>query len=125
MSAMSDDLSRVQEIHDIITHTQEQLRSLEFTKERFEKPESDSDDLIAEGLMNRVFRVTEEAGRMSPEAAGAYGFDTRGARGVRNRFAHVYGEVDRGIVWEVIENDFPNLLESCARYCEDKGVDLG
>ena len=65
MNAKRDDLSRLQEIHDIILQTKRQLRALEFTRSRFCDPDNDEDDLIAEGIMNRVLRVTEEVGRLS------------------------------------------------------------
>ena len=74
--------------------------------------------------MNRVLRVTEEAGRIDDAVAAKHGFDTSGARGVRNRLAHVYGDVDREIIWQVIEQDFEALLDACQSYCDDEGVEL-
>lgn len=124
MNAKSSDLARVQEIWDVIQQTKQQIEELGFTKDRFLAPSNSVDDLIAEGIMNRVFRITEETGAVSAEAEQRYGFETRGASGVRNRLAHAYGEVDRTIVWEVIENDLDELLESCRRFAEDVGVDL-
>lgn len=47
MNAKRDDLSRLQEIHDIILQTKRQLRALEFTRSRFCDPDNDEDDLIA------------------------------------------------------------------------------
>ena len=124
MSAKSSDLGRIQEIYDLVRQTWAQIDSLGFTKERFLNPPNDADDLIAEGLMNRVFRITEEAGKISEEVAARYGFDTRGASGVCNRLAHAYMEVDREIVWSVLEDDCPALLAACAAYCDDMGIDL-
>ncbi len=98
MNARSSDLSRIQEVYDVIMQTQEQLMSLEFTEERFLAPADDNDDLLAEGFMNRVLRVTEELGHIDDSVAEKYGFDTHGAKGVRNRLAHVYGKVDRAII---------------------------
>ena len=102
MSAKPNDLGRIQEIFDVVTQTQRQMSELRFTRERFLYPVSTEDDLISEGIINRVLRVAEEAGRISDEVSRAYEFDTRGAAGVRNRLAHAYGEVDREILWEVI-----------------------
>lgn len=124
MSAKKDDLSRIAEIYSVITETQRQMKILSFDRARFMNPECDRDDLIAEGILNRVLRVTEEAGRMSDDVAVRYGFDRRGVSGVRNRLAHAYGDVDRAIIWDVITEDFPQLLRACASYCEDNGVDL-
>ena len=100
MSAKSTDLARVQEVYDVVRQTQEQMRKLVFTKERFLNPTNDVDDLIAEGLMNRAFRITEEAGKISADVAARYGFDTRGgsrdylagaARGLRRTACGVPG----------------------------------
>ena len=41
-----------------------------------------------------------------------------------NRLAHAYGDVDREIIWQVIDSDFDVLLAACQKYCEDVGVDL-
>lgn len=124
MNAKSNDLGRIQEIFDVVTQTQRQIGELGFTRERFLYPTSTEDDLISEGIINRVLRVAEEAGRISDEVSRTYGFDTRGAAGVRNRLAHAYGEVDREILWEVISRDFDELLSSCRTYCDDKGIEL-
>ena len=125
MNARSDDLSRLQEIYDVVMQTKRQMSALGFTKDRFVAPATDADDLIAEGIMNRVLRVTEEAGKRSEDIAVEYGFDRHAVTGVRNRLAHAYGEVDRDIIWSVVTEVFDALLEACIRYCEDKGFDLG
>ena len=124
MSAKSTDLGRVQEIYDIITQTKRQINAIGLTKGAFLEPPDDTTDLVSEGVMNRVFRMTEEAGRVSEDAAEKYGFDSAGARGVRNRLAHVYGDVDREIIWQVIEDDFDTLLKACEAYCEENGIEL-
>ena len=62
MSAKGSDLARIQEIWDVGVQTQNQIASLGFTRNRFLEPQSDVDDLIGEGIMNRVLRITEEAG---------------------------------------------------------------
>lgn len=124
MSAKSSDLARLQEVYDVVTQTQRQIEALGFTKQRFVAPSSDADDLIAEGIMNRVLRATEEAGHLSEEVAVPYGFDRRGVLGVRNRLAHAYGEVDRELIWLVVEEDFDALLKACRAYCEDNAIEL-
>lgn len=125
MNARPNDLARIQEIYDISLQTKKQIKALQFNKERFLNPSTDQDDLIAEGLMNRVFRITEEAGRITENVALRYGFDTRGARGIRNRLAHVYMEVDRDIIWATIEEDLDILIDACLKYCEDNEVEIG
>ena len=124
MNAKNSDLARIQEIWDVGMQTQSQITSLGFTKNRFLEPKNDADDLIGEGIMNRVFRITEEAGRISEDIANEYGFERQAASGVRNRLAHAYGEVDREIIWQVVELDLPVLLKACQSYCDDRGLDL-
>ena len=74
--------------------------------------------------MNRVLRVTEGAGSLSDEALAHYEFERRAIKGVRNRLAHAYGDVDTDIVWDVVQGDFPKLLEGCQAYCDDLGLEL-
>ncbi|MDO5043555.1 MAG: DUF86 domain-containing protein [Slackia sp.] len=100
------------------------MASLGVTKESFVNPAGDEQDLLAEGVMNRVFRVAEEAGHVSEQVAVSYGFERHAILGVRNRLAHAYGEVDRELIWEVVENDFDSLLAACRAYCDDEGIDL-
>lgn len=125
MSAKRSELGRIQEVYDIIAKTRTQIASTQFTKERFLYPANDEDDLMAEGILNRVLRLTEELGYIEEATAKKYAFNDKGARGIRNRLAHAYGEVDREIVWNVIENDFDEIIDGCAAYCEDIGVELG
>ncbi len=121
MSAKLNDILRIQEIYDVATQTLEQFESIGLTKAQFLHPGDAREDLIAEGLVNRVLRVTEEGGRLS-EVFSAYGFEMREMSGLRNRIAHAYGTVDKAIVWEVLNDEFPALVQSCERYCEDNGL---
>ena len=123
MSARKDDLGRIQEIYDTVAKTLEQIEGSGFSHDRFVRPETIEDDLMAEGLLNRVFRVSEEGGALSG-AFERYGFPLHEMSGMRNILAHAYGEIDREIAWKVIEVDFPDLLCACERYCEDAGVSL-
>ncbi len=124
MNAKNNDLDRIQEIWSIGNQTKRQIESLGFNKDRFLAPADDKDDLIAEGLINRVFRITEEAGRINEDVANEYGFERRAASGVRNLLAHAYGEIDREILWEVIDTDLDELLNACRRYCDDHGIEI-
>lgn len=123
MSAKENDLLRIQEIYDVATLTLAQLEELSLTVEQFVAPGTTQEELIAEGLANRVFRVAEEGGKLS-EMFKAYGFELREMSGLRNRLAHAYGSIDMALVWGVLENDFPKLVEGCERYCEDNDIAL-
>ena len=111
MSARENDLLRIQEIYDIATQTIAQLDELRLTREQFVHPSTTQQLLIGEGLTNRVLRAAEEGGRLS-EAFRAYGFELREMSGLRNRLAHAYGTVDLHMIWEVLQSDFPKLVES-------------
>ena len=53
-----------------------QIESAGLSKEAFLKPPDDTTDLVAEGMMNRVLRAAEEAGRIDEGVAEQYGFST-------------------------------------------------
>ena len=83
MSAKATDLARIQEMFDLITETQGQIERLGITEERFKRPATDADRLFSEAIMNRVLRVTEEAGSLSDEALGT----TNSSAGLSRAFA--------------------------------------
>jgi uncharacterized protein with HEPN domain len=72
--------------------------------------------------MNRVFRITEEMGKVSDAVAEKYGIDSAGARGVRNRLAHVYGDVDAEIVWNILADELDSIIVACKSYCEENNL---
>lgn len=109
MSAKSTDLARVQEVYDVVRQTQEQMRKLVFTKERFLNPTNDVDDLIAEGLMNRAFRITEEAGKISTDAPPVM----VSTRAVHPGFAIVW--LTR--IWKLIARLFGRCCTRTATHC--------
>lgn len=125
MNAKATDLTRIQEIYDTVRITQAQMKAIGFTRERFTSPRDVQDELIAEGITNRVLRITEEIAHLSTQTARSYGFEQALASGLRNRLAHAYGEIDFAIVWDVIEHDFGALIRSCETYCDEHGLSLG
>lgn len=123
MSAKANDAQRIQEIYDVATQTLAQFEDLGLTEEQFLNPTTAQEDLVADGLVNRVLRVTEEGGKLSEEFA-EYGFEMREMSALRNRIAHAYGTIDKAIVWQVLVKEFPALVESCEHYCEEQGLYL-
>lgn len=121
MSAKENDLLRIQEIYDVATQTLAQLEEVGITQEQFLFPETAQDELVTEGLMNRVFRVAEEGGHLS-EMFKDFGFELREMSGLRNRLAHAYGSVDKRIIWAVLQTDFPSLIEGCERFCQEQNI---
>ena len=104
--------------------TQGQIERLGITEQRFKSPATDADRLFSEAIMGHVLRVAEEAGSLSDEALGHYAFERRAIKGVRNRLAHAYGDVDADVIWNVVQDDFPKLLEGCQAYCDHHGLEL-
>ena len=123
MSAKMSDALRVQEIFDVVTQTLEQLGVIGLTRARFVNPVGAADELIVEGLVNRVLRVTEEGGKLSAPFA-AYGFEMREMSGLRNRLAHAYGTIDKEIIWQVLEDEFPKIVQACERYADENNLYL-
>lgn len=72
-----------------------------------------------------MLRLTEELGYIEEAAAKKYAFNNKGAHGIRNRLTHAYGEVDREIIRDVIENNFDEIIDGCTAYCENAGVGNG
>ena len=109
-------------------HIQETKRRVEFAdidERSFLEAESVESRILADGLLMCVFRAAEEAGSMSEEARAAHlEIYWRGIKSMRNILAHDYGEVDRELVWNSIEHDFPKLEKFCLAYAEENGIDL-
>jgi uncharacterized protein with HEPN domain len=122
MNAKQNDTLRIIEIKTIGIDTLNKIESLHITEEMFLNPKNDVEELMTEGILNRVFRFTEELGKISDSIAEKYNFDTAGARGIRNRLAHVYGDVQRDLVWVVLQNELVGIVKSCEDYLSDNGI---
>lgn len=46
----------------------------------------------------------------------------RALSGMRNRFAHDYGNMDFSVIWDTLENDVPVLMAFCKGVLMDEGV---
>ena len=123
MSAMPSDEQRVQEIYDIVTQTLADIEDIQLTRECFINPKTSNERLIVEGLEARIMRATEEGGKLSDKFS-TYGFALKEMGGLRNRLIHAYGSVNREILWEVLEVNFPELEKACLAYCQDAGLDI-
>lgn len=66
-----------------------------YNKERFINPQGALEELLAEGICNRVFRVTEELVHVSAKTSSECGFEQHAVAGVRNRLVNAYGEIDK------------------------------
>ena len=50
--------------------------------------------------------------------------DWRGAMGIRDIIAHHYFELDAEVVFDVVKNEFPNLLQTIRRMINDLGTTI-
>lgn len=125
MSARNSDDSRVLEMYRVMCETDERIASLGIEREAFLGDESPQGRMNADGIFMCVFRVTEEAGSMSQQTKDAYPqIPWRAIHGMRNIFAHDYGQLDRRLVWNAVVDDFPVLKSFCREYAADHALDL-
>lgn len=124
MNAKATDLARIYEAYSTIIKTQQTIDELNISRDAFCNPKGELQEIIIEGIEYRIFRITEELGNISEACSRGYGFESHAAKSVRNRLAHVYGEVDREILWQVIEEEFPQIIKACQDFCDDHGIEL-
>jgi uncharacterized protein with HEPN domain len=73
----------------------------------------DTDRLLGLGLVRLLEIVGEAAGRISEELrAEQTSIPWPRIVGLRNRLIHGYDSVDMDILWEILTNDLPPLIES-------------
>lgn len=125
LSAKKSDDGRVLEMYRIILETEERIRELGLNEDCFLSDESVKGRMNADGIFMCVYRVTEEAGNMSPETKAAYPeIPWRAIRGMRNIFAHDYGKLDRRMVWNAATRDFKQLKDFCLTYGKANALDI-
>lgn len=72
--------------------------------------------LVQHGVTNCLYIITEAASRISDETKKQHPeIEWDVIRGMRNRLAHAYFDIDLGIVWESATSDVPRLLEAVER----------
>ena len=104
MSKRDDQISLV----DMLNHAKEAVDLL---------GEASLDDLIGDRVMQLALRklvevVGEAANRVSEEAQQQHTSIAWGEIiGTRNRMVHGYDDVDLSILWDIIKNDLPPLIE--------------
>jgi len=73
----------------------------------------DTDRKLNLALVRLLEIIGEAASRVSEERRAAMtGIEWRGIRGLRNRIVHNYNNVDLDIVWAIVSDDLPPLIES-------------
>lgn len=124
MSARSSEASRVQDILDVVGETLDDIAASGMTRNNFLYPQTPLDKLASEGVVNRIFRITEELCHLD-DVAIEYGLPVRQARHVRNLMAHVYAQVDMAAVWAMIEEDLPAIQNGAKSYARVLGIEPG
>ena len=69
------------------------------------------DEVLQHAVMRLIQIIGEAAGRVSQEARDAHpGIPWRGIIGMRHRLVHDYSRIDVDRVWEVVQQDMPDLI---------------
>ena len=78
--------------------------------------------LVQHAVTNCLHIIIEAASRVSDETRQQHPeIEWDVIRGMRNRLAHAYFDINLGIVWQSTTVDVPRLLESVHRILEDEG----
>ena len=100
-----DDLTRLKHIRDAVMIT------IDFIKGR-NRDDLDNDQMLSLALVRLIEIIGEAANNISLSCQNNYPqIPWREMIGMRNRIVHAYFEVDLDIVWQVIIDDLPKLLQ--------------
>lgn len=70
-------------------------------------------DLVQHGVINCIYIIGEAATRITPATRKQFpGIEWDVIRGLRNRLAHAYFDINLGIIWYTATIDTPQLLAS-------------
>ena len=99
-----DDLTRLKHIKQAI------VEAVCFTKGR-NRQDLEQERMLSLALVKLIEIIGEAANKISDEKQNQYSqIPWRRMIGMRNRLTHAYFEVDLDIVWQVINQDLPNIL---------------
>lgn len=114
MRGQQPDARHAQEVLEAISEARERIAHFHVSEAAFLSDDDIEMRSVADALLMCVLRVTEAAGKLSPEVQDGHPeISWRGIRGMRNILAHDYGHVDREIVWAAIKKDFDALERVC------------
>lgn len=107
-------------VRDILHFCGAARRAIEgMTRERFE-----SEETIQLAAQKAVENVGEAANRLTAAFKAAHDSPEWAKMiGMRHRLVHDYGDVDRDILWSVIRNELPRLVEVLSPVLDDPGND--
>jgi uncharacterized protein with HEPN domain len=95
-------------LHDMLDAAQ---KALSFAEGR-SRQDLDSNEMLALALV-RLLEVIGEAARFVPDEikAGHPEIQWREISATRNRLIHGYFSVDLDVVWAIVQNDLPSLVD--------------
>ena len=82
------------------------------TEDRFCNDHSFEGEYAYDAVMNPLYRIVEDVAHLSDAVTNtAPEFPWKKVIGFRNFLAHGYAQIDRRLVWSIIEDELPNLIE--------------
>jgi uncharacterized protein with HEPN domain len=77
--------------------------------------------------LERILEIIGEAVKRLPSevCASHTQVEWRLVAGMRDRLSHGYDDVDYEILWNVVQGDLPNLIETVEQMLSEVGEDLG
>ncbi|WP_294160358.1 DUF86 domain-containing protein [uncultured Selenomonas sp.] len=110
----------------VLQHMYNYCRQILMTKERLKMTEASlQEDFLQQ---NAVSMPMLSIGELAKQALSESFRDAhteipwRALAGMRNRFAHDYGNMDFSVIWDTMEHDVPVLLEFCKEILMHEGV---
>ncbi len=102
-------------LRDMVDHAN---RAIKAVRGR-DRDDLDHDEVLTAALERFVEIVGEAANRLSGEIKERIpDVPWRGIIAMRNRLVHGYSAVDHDILWNVVNNDLPNLISELKRILE-------
>lgn len=95
-------------VHHMLDHAKE---AVEMTRDRT-RMDLDEDRMLNLSVVRLVEIVGESSSRIPQEFRDAHpDIPWREISGVRNRLVHAYDSIDFDILWSIVQNDLPELIE--------------
>lgn len=125
MSARQNDNRRIGEIWHVIQQLKRRMAEGGVTQESFLYPRNAQEEMVVDGLLYSLYRITEEATSLSDRTKIEFpDIPWDAVRGVRNRLAHDYPGTDHESIWQSLNNDLDALESVCADYAARRDLDI-
>lgn len=127
MSARPTDDARVREMYRQACIAQRRMEVLGLSDADLTASYDPTDvkGMTIEAIFGNVYAVAEEASNLDIDTVLEFpGYPWGEIRGMRNRMAHEYFQLDRRVLAEVIDKDLPSIIAFCHEYSDERGIDL-